>query len=290
MTGLIARTKRPIGGAIDVAEMKRKSWPGFAIEHVRIAAPTEYDFRVEDSSCRVCLINLYRTDGETFAADSRRSLSKDLRNKLTFVPRDSGLAGWCKIEKPGTVTSIAIDPAGSNSRVSKLAQLPARLEFEDQMLRWVMLRFQAILSDTSHDLPGYAETLVELLIYDLLRIAAGAERRVPECGGLSPGQVRLVTEYMESRLNEKTTISELAELVDLTRFHFIRSFKQAAGMPPHQFMIQRRVDRAKEMLAERSSSIAEIAARTGFNSTIQLSRAFRRIVGVTPSEFRRNVG
>jgi AraC family transcriptional regulator len=277
-----------IGGAIDIADMKRKSWPGFAIEYVRIAAPADYDFRTADSWSRVCLINVCRTDGETSASDASRSLAKDLRNKLTFVPPDCGLSGWSKLAKPGTVTSIAIGPTPRSVPEANLAELPPRLEFEDQMLRWVMLRLQALLTDPSHDAPGYAETLVDVLTYDLVRIATGAERRSPTCSGLSPSQVRLVTEYMESRLDEKTTISELAELVDLTRFHFIRSFKQAAGVPPHQFMIRRRVDRAKEMLTERNSSIAEVAARTGFSSTIQLSRAFRRIVGVTPSEFRRS--
>ncbi|MBX9826337.1 MAG: helix-turn-helix transcriptional regulator, partial [Xanthobacteraceae bacterium] len=72
-------------------------------------------------------------------------------------------------------------------------------------------------------------------------------------------------------------------------FHFIRSFKQAAGIPPHQFMIRLRVDRAKEMLAEGDLSIAEVASQTGFGSPIQLTRAFRRVVGTTPSAFRRDM-
>src|ERR1041384_2410732 len=108
MTGLITRTKRPVGGAIDVTEMKRKSWPGFAAEFVRIAAPTDYDFRTTEASCHVCLINLYRSDGETVAPDAPRSLAKDLRNKLTFAPPECGISGWSKIEKPGTVMSVAI--------------------------------------------------------------------------------------------------------------------------------------------------------------------------------------
>jgi len=158
------------------------------------------------------------------------------------------------------------------------------------MVRSSMLRLRALLTDPAHDAPGYAETLVVLLTFDLIRFASGTERRSADGSGLSANQIRLVTDYMESHLNEKTTISELAKLVDLTRFHFIRSFKQSVGVPPHQFMIQRRVERAKEMLAERNNSIADVAVRSGFNSSIQLSRAFRRVVGVTPSEFRRSAG
>jgi AraC family transcriptional regulator len=289
MTGQITRTKRLVGGAIDVAETKRKSWPGFAAEYVHIAAPTDYDFRTTGAVCHVCLINLYRSDGETLAPGAPHSFAKDLRNKLTFAPPDCSVSGWSKIEKFGTVTSIAIHQ-DEHVQWNDLAQLPPRIEFEDQMLRWVMLRLNALLTDPAHDTPGYAETLAEMLSFDLTRIASGAERKSPDCCGLSPGQVRLVTDYMESHLNEKTTISELAKLVDLTRFHFIRSFKQSVGVPPHQFMIQRRVERAKEMLAERSNSIADVAAGSGFNSSIQLSRAFRRVVGVTPSEFRRTAG
>ena len=285
----LERIKRPAGGAIDVGELKRKSWPGFAAEHVRIDAPLEYDFRVARPANHVCLINLYRADGETSVPGLPRGHVKDLRNRLTYVPLDCELEGWCRLEKTATVTTVAIDPAGSDETEIDLARLPPRIEFEDQMLRWVMLRFHALLTDPSYDVPGYAETLVEVLSFDLYRIASGAPRRSPECSGLSANQVRRVTEYMESHLNEKTTISELAELVDLTRFHFIRSFKQAAGIPPHQFMIRLRVDRAKELLAEGGRSIADVASRTGFGSPIQLTRAFRRVLGTTPSAFRRDM-
>jgi AraC family transcriptional regulator len=68
----------------------------------------------------------------------------------------------------------------------------------------------------------------------------------------------------------------------------MRAFKQTAGMPPLQFMIRRRVDRAKELLAESHASVAEIADRTGFGNPIMMSRAFRRILGTTPSAIRRS--
>jgi AraC family transcriptional regulator len=99
--------------------------------------------------------------------------------------------------------------------------------------------------------------------------------------------LRLVSEYMDRHLNEKITVSELAALLDLTRSHFIRAFKQAAGMPPLQFVIRRRIERARELLAESGTSVAEVANRSGFGSPIQMTRAFRRIVGTTPSAIRR---
>ena len=159
--------------------------------------------------------------------------------------------------------------------------------FEDQALRMALLRFQAILHDPSLDTPGYAETLAELVAFEIDRITSRQPRPVVHRGGLTARQVGIITDYMDAHLTDKVTISELAALLDLTRFHFIRAFKQAAGVPPHQFLIRRRVDRAKDLLADSRSSIAEIAEMTGFGSPIQLTRAFRRVLGTTPSAMRR---
>ena len=60
-------------------------------------------------------------------------------------------------------------------------------------------------------------------------------------------------------------------------------------MPPHRFMVQRRVDRAKELLVNARIPVSEVAARAGFNSVTQLTKAFCRIIGTTPSAFRREI-
>ena len=106
----VERTKRPAGGAIDVAELKRKSWPGFTAEHVRINGPLEYAFRAARRSNHVCLINLYRTEGEMSASGVPCGHAKDLRNKLTYAPLDCELEGWCKIENGAVVTTLTLDP------------------------------------------------------------------------------------------------------------------------------------------------------------------------------------
>ena len=283
-------SRLPDGGAIDVDVFKRKSWPGVTAHFVRIAAPVTYGFKLKSTSNYVALRDLYRVDGETTVQGLPRCLTKDLRGKLAFVPAGCDVEGWAKIEKAASFIIVMID-SNASGQLPDLTGLAPRIDFDDQTLRLLMLRFQAILDDPSLDIPGYAETLAELLTFELTRAA----RRAPEnpleaqstsCG-LTTSQLRLVSEYMDRHLNEKITVSELAALVDLTRFHFIRAFKQAAGMPPLQFVIRRRVERARELLAERGTSVAEVADRSGFGSPIQMTRAFRRIVGTTPSAIRR---
>jgi AraC family transcriptional regulator len=279
---------RHSGGAIDIEVSKRKSWPGVAVEYVRVSAPSAFNFKAGRSSNHIVLYDLYRTDGDTAASDLPRNFAKDLRNKMTYAPAGCELEGWCKIEKCGGIETVAIEPEDGNETPADLMQLPPRLEFEDRMLRWVMLRFRALLDDPSLDTPGYAETLAEVLAFDLRRVAGRLREAPLQSAGLSASQIETVTEYIDSHLAEKTSVAELASLLDLTRFHFIRSFKRTTGVPPHQFMIRRRVDRAMEMLTGQNHSIADVAARTGFGSPIQLTRAFRRVVGTTPSDFRRS--
>ncbi len=283
-------TKRPGGGSIDLAALQRKSWPGIAAQFLRFSAPAAYEFKISPPFNYLQFFDLYRTDGETAIAGLPRFYTKDLRSKMTFLPKGCDSRGWSEIAKAGFMSTlyIGIEHDDLGDQQIDLAQLPPLFAFEDQMLRSAMLRFQAILQDPSLDLPGYAEALGAMLTFEIARVSLPRQRhRLTHQGGLTARQVRLVTDYMDSHLTEKMTISELAALLDLTRFHFIRSFKKTVGMPPHQFIIRRRLDRAKELLEEPGSSIGEVAAKTGFTSTAQLTRAFRCGVGTTPSAFRR---
>jgi AraC family transcriptional regulator len=281
-------SKHPDGGAIDLEVLKRRTWPGFAAQFVRIAAPVTYNFKVSSPSSYVALHDFYRIDGETVVRGLSRSFTKDMRNKLSYVPAGWEVQGWSQVEKPSTIGIVTIDQAAPDRRPIDLTQLPPRMEFEDPMLRSVMLRFQAILDDPALDVPGYAETLGELVVFELARVTSGQRDPRTNHSGLTAKQIKLVTDYMDGHLDEKMTVAELAALVDLTRYHFIRSFKQSTGLPPHQYMIHRRIDRARGLLAERDRSIAEIAEKTGFGTSVQLTRAFRRIVGTTPTAYRRD--
>src|SRR5262249_29384347 len=79
----------------------------------------------------------------------------------------------------------------------------------------------------------------------------------------------------------------LAAVAYLSPYHFARQFKAATGLPPHRYVIARRVERAQQLLQDGGDlSLAEIAARTGFSDQSQLARHFKRLVGVTPGQFR----
>jgi AraC family transcriptional regulator len=94
--------------------------------------------------------------------------------------------------------------------------------------------------------------------------------------------LRAVVEYIEEPLDASPSLAQLAEVAHLSACHFARQFKVATGLPPHQYVILRRVERAKLLLQGGDLSLAEIAAGTGFTDQSKLSHTFKRIVGVSP--------
>jgi AraC-like DNA-binding protein len=105
-------------------------------------------------------------------------------------------------------------------------------------------------------------------------------------GGLSPGAMRRVREYVEVHLGESIDLSMLAGVAGLSVHHFARQFKQSAGVTPHVYLTQKRVERAQEMLVQTDTSLAEIAFAVGFFDQGHLARHFRHMFGTTPREFR----
>ena len=87
-------------------------------------------------------------------------------------------------------------------------------------------------------------------------------------------------------LAESISIEKLAELAELSPFHFSRVFKQATGMTPLQLVTRERMLQAQRLIRETSRSLIEIALEVGYTSPSHFAQVFRRMVGLTPTEFR----
>ena len=105
-------------------------------------------------------------------------------------------------------------------------------------------------------------------------------------GGLTPRALQRVREYIDEHMVENIQLETLAEIAGLSKWHFARAFKQSVGTPPHFYLIQRRLERAKGLLAKTDLSLAQIALKSGFGDQSHFSRRFRMFIGVTPRSFR----
>jgi AraC family transcriptional regulator len=133
-----------------------------------------------------------------------------------------------------------------------------------------------------------AESLANILAVHLIRhVLAPPQPGRGRDGALPRGRLRAVVEYIEEHLDAAPTLGQLAAVARLSAYHFARQFKAATGLPPHQYVILRRVERAKHLLqAGTGLSLAEVAAHAGFSDQSQFSQHFKRLVGVTPGQFR----
>ena len=100
-------------------------------------------------------------------------------------------------------------------------------------------------------------------------------------------QQKTVTGYIEAHLGEVLRLTDMAQLVRLSPFHFARAFKRSFGVPPHRYHVGRRIERAKDLLGDPDNSVTGIARTVGFAETSSCSATFRRVTGASPSEFRR---
>jgi AraC family transcriptional regulator len=135
----------------------------------------------------------------------------------------------------------------------------------------------------------YVESLANLLVVHLLREYSTAQSRIALYeGGLGDRKILQISEYIHANLDQSIKLADLADLAGMSQFHFSRMFKQSMGISPHQYLLQQRVEQAKQLLRQSKLAIAEIALQCGFNSQSHLSKHFREATGMTPSDYRKD--
>ena len=135
----------------------------------------------------------------------------------------------------------------------------------------------------------YIESICSQLAIHLLRHYAHVEFRSPKLGSLSPHLRRTLIEFIDENLTEDITLDDLAGLAGLSTYHFSRKFKADLGMAPHAYVISRRVEKAKRLLKSDRLPLKFVAAECGFTDQSHLSRIFRKLLGVTPNDFRKSL-
>jgi len=135
-------------------------------------------------------------------------------------------------------------------------------------------------------LDGVATALASYLVRHY-SIAPSVERN--SAGGMAPSTLRRCIEFMEAHLERDLRLSELAREAGISAPHFIRSFRQSTGKTPYQLLLHRRVERAQILMRDHRTSLTGVALASGFADQHHLARVFRRITGVTPTNYRRSL-
>jgi AraC family transcriptional regulator len=270
------------------------AWLGFQVETVQLVrhTPFEYGYR---APCHLLIAAevAERYDGESFVEGLPRSTLRHFTHKLSFVPAGHDFRGWQRPRALTRTTYFYLDPRGPLAdpalRFGEIEFRP-RLFFYDRDLWQTALKLKSQVENLGSMPRQYAEALGIVLTHELVRINGDAALRGPVSrGGLACWQQKRVAAYIEEHVADDIPLATLAGLARLSPYHFSRSFKHSFGMPPRRYHASRRIERAKQLLANRELSVTEIALDIGFSDTSTFTAAFHRLTGQTPSRYRRNL-
>jgi AraC family transcriptional regulator len=157
---------------------------------------------------------------------------------------------------------------------------------EDVLMHGILTKFREELE--AGEISNYLliDSLKTALTIHLLQKYSTAKPKPAKANnGLSEAKLQQVTEYINEHLAQDLKLNEIAAIAQLSPYHFSRLFKESMGITLHQYILQRRVEKAKYLLQYSQLSISEVATKVGFFDQSHLTRYFKQIVGVTPKQF-----
>ena len=182
----------------------------------------------------------------------------------------------------GTALATIFEYDSSIFRCKRMQDVAARLLRTGTDEPW-----NALITPPACRMSGWCSP-TEALLHSRPRVGMLAHLPLPADppttrGGLAPARANRVCEYIDSHLQENIALEVLAGIAQLSVHHFARAFRQTLGIPPHNYIVQRRVERAQQMLRNTELPLSEIAIVAGFTDQSHLARHFRTITGVSPS-------
>ena len=211
---------------------------------------------------------------------------------ITFAP--PGIVPAVRQHNRFEIILCALEPAFVSCIEDELNQppttrLPYRTGFHDATLRQLMRLLVAEASQGGPSGQLYADHLAHALVLRFL--IHGRTQRGNASPAASPLPRHLLQRVLERMhdLVANLDLQILAAESGYSRSHFLRMFEAATGLAPHRYLLQLRLERAQELMKKGSTSLIDISALCGFSSHAHMSRVFRQLLGVTPSQFRRNL-
>lgn len=177
----------------------------------------------------------------------------------------------------GCVTLLDREPREMQLRENTFLEDPQQAERFQQLVRmnWTEPGERLLTGSLAHDMLSHA-----------LLSQVGKREGLRLKGGLAPHQRRHLAEFIEAHLGDALSLGQLASLCALSEYHFARMFKESFGVPPHQYLLARRMAQACRLLRVSDQPLGEIAMACGFASASHFSNRFRQVMGTTPGDYR----
>ena len=248
-----------------------------------------------DHHCVAYCVNQANEITRRFEGDGRTQSAVLRPRMLGTIP--AGVASHWKVNGSADVLLVYLHRSVIARVAAEMLEMDAdRVELRpvlaevDALLEQLALSVLASMRSQSPHGALYVESIAQMIAVQLLHEhAAHRQRPPPVSPQISRPGMRRVVELIESALDEDLGLDALAAEAGMSPFYFARSFRQHFGEAPHQYLLRRRIERGKTLLRQTDTSLVEIALATGFSSQSHFTTTFKRLVGVTPGEFRRAI-
>jgi AraC family transcriptional regulator len=282
------------------ALLRGPSWRGMTSRGLALS-----DFVVEEHTCEPgerpesiserYILALWSAPGTGQMKYGRSSYARYLKppGSLTFVP--PGIVPPVVPDNKSELVCCSIETSLVNEIKDSMDQRPPQSIFyrtgiNDASLRQLMY---LLVKEIKEEVPLgklYADHLVHAMILRLLSLGNAENRNARSpVSPLPASALRRVLERMQT-LSPELDLRTLAAESRYSRRHFLRMFERATGYTPHRYLLKLRLERAQKLLKSKSPSLIDVAVECGFSSQSHMSKVFRRMLGLTPGEYRRHVG
>lgn len=276
-TRVIATTVRPDG---------QNRYPGFSAALLD-EGPNHYNVAAMDD--HVIFMTQRTRENVATDFDGKYRRINIPRQALTLIPAGTP-SHWSMAEPGGEILHIHLCPKSLadwlHEDEQKLELRPVVNEADADLRRCA----DGLMREMLNSEPA-GRIMIEALALQfavLVRRQYGTDLPVEFAkGGLAPWQLRQATEYLNDHIGDEVTITDLARTTGLSRFHFMRAFKQSTGKTLMQTLIDLRIAKARDLLEHTGLPVGAIAAMVGYEAPQAFARVFRRETGIAPAEYRR---
>ncbi len=260
----------------------------FTVKHVRVVAGEMPEHFAKVNEINLTLDGNLTTKRHTAGGGTKLACGDS--DSMCMMPvGQSVIASW-----KGEYESLLIDftpkylsKMASEMNLSPNIELRETVSQKDQLIQHLSLAFleEAAKKETSSRL--YADSIAHTLMFHLIKNYTNAKENAKQfLGGLSGHKLRLVTEFINDNLEQDLTLTEVASVADLSHFHFARSFRKTLGVTPQQYIVNRRIEKAKDLLLHSDLPLVEVGFQTGFKNQSHFTTLFRKLTSFTPKVWR----
>ena len=264
----------------------------FVLSAAREAFGELISFAARSQTARAVILDLQRRDREVGSVSvdgdfvpvipfphAHRALAK-----ILVTPQLDGAEDVVEVLLARRAFDQLADRQGA-TRIKRL-DLEAGLAVDDSVLRHLGEGLEEALDDAEPAAAAATDRIAEAVSVHLAQRYGGLQVARPQRGGLAPWQLRLAWEFFDRQLDSTAALDGLARQCGLSVSHFSRAFRRSTGLAPHRWLVQRRVEVAKDMMLAEPVPLAQVAVACGFADQSHFTRTFASIIGLTPARWR----